>query len=331
MNHLQGPRRALTAFLSAALILGVGNAAHADEPRGKPAAAQKAKKDAAAETAARKKTSKATGKRAKTAKSSHAPKRRAATADVSKKSEREERKKEAAAAEKKKKEACLHTPVELAHGTEKAKVALTTCDGKATTAALTALTSIARPHGVAKPDLEAVADGDSAKKAAQKAGLKVADPGLVTRLQAIADHFQGKRISVVSGYRPTAKSGYHKDARALDVHVDGVKNEDLVTYCRSLSDTGCGYYPKSSFVHVDVRPKGTGHVYWIDASGPGEAAKYVAAWPPPKDTEATVIPRPDPQAPSDEHTHDGAKGVDRGDDDRDRAEAAPDGDVSPTG
>ena len=29
---------------------------------------------------------------------------------------------------------------------------------------------------------------------------------------------------MVSGYRPTAKSGYHKDARALDVHVEPVED-----------------------------------------------------------------------------------------------------------
>jgi hypothetical protein len=278
----------------------------------------------------------------KTAKSGHAPKRRAKTSDQ-KKTEKKDAKgdgeshpghadtKHAKEHAKSKKEACLHAPVELGHLGEKEKVALTLCDGKPNLAALGVLSTIARPHSVAKPDVIPVVAKDE-KNVKLPAGLKLADAGLLTRLQGIADHYKGKKIAVVSGYRPTAKSGYHKDARALDVHVDGVKNEDLATFCRSLPDTGCGYYPKSSFVHVDVRPKGTGHVYWIDASGPGETAKYVAAWPPPKDGEATVIPRPDPKAPSDEHTHDGAKD-DRGDDDsdRDRAAAEPDGDISPTG
>ena len=34
-------------------------------------------------------------------------------------------------------------------------------------------------------------------------------------------------------------------------------------------------------MHVDVRPAGTGHVYWIDTSGPGEKPNYVKQWPPP--------------------------------------------------
>lgn len=325
------------------------------KPVSKAAAASKIaeKEDRSSDPGERpKKAAAKKGAHGKTAKSGHAPKRRASST-TTKKTEKKDAKgdgdshpgRETSAHDKKKngKEACLHSPVELFHLNEKEKVALTLCDGKPNLAALGALSSIARPHSVAKPEnLPVVArdgkapdeakhtkDGKDAKDAKLPPGIKIADAGLLTRLQGIADQFKGKKISVVSGYRPTAKSGYHKDARALDVHVDGVRNEDLVTFCRSLPDTGCGYYPKSSFVHVDVRPKGTGHVYWIDASGPGETAKYVAAWPPPKDTEPTVIPRPDPKAPTDEHTH----GTDKDDDDadRDRAAAEPDGDISPTG
>lgn len=183
----------------------------------------------------------------------------------------------------------------------------------------------AAPKGAGKK--AAPSAGGSAEKAGEKKGadalprgIRILDRGLLLRLQAVANEFKGKPISIVSGYRPTAKSGYHKEARALDVHVEGVRNEDLVTFCRSLSDTGCGYYPHSSFVHMDVRPAGTGHVYWIDASGPGEPAKYVSVWPPPKDSEPTVIARPDAKAPTDEQTHGPGEADDdsRGDDDRDR-------------
>jgi hypothetical protein len=77
-----------------------------------------------------------------------------------------------------------------------------------------------------------------------------------------------------------------------------------VAFCRGLRDTGCGYYPNSSFVHFDVRPGGTGHVYWIDASGPGEAARYVSSWPPPRDEPLLErLPKPEEAAPRDEHTH----------------------------
>jgi hypothetical protein len=90
-----------------------------------------------------------------------------------------------------------------------------------------------------------------------------------------------------------------------------VANEAVVEFCKTLADTGCGYYPNSSFVHVDVRQPGTGHVAWIDASGPGEAPRYVASWPPPpeanmKSAEAPANPidklDPElPKLPSDDH------------------------------
>jgi hypothetical protein len=52
-------------------------------------------------------------------------------------------------------------------------------------------------------------------------------------------------------------------------------------FAKTLGDTGCGFYPNSSFVHIDVRDAGAGHVTWIDASGPGETPRYVPTWPPP--------------------------------------------------
>jgi hypothetical protein len=42
-------------------------------------------------------------------------------------------------------------------------------------------------------------------------------------------------------------------------------------------------------MHIDVRDPGTGHVGWIDASGPGESPRYVAVWPlPAVPTEKSV-------------------------------------------
>jgi hypothetical protein len=73
----------------------------------------------------------------------------------------------------------------------------------------------------------------------------------------------------------------HASGRAMDFRLEGTKNEDVVAFCKTLEDTGCGYYPNSSFVHVDVRNEGAGHVSWIDASGPGETPRYVPSWPPP--------------------------------------------------
>ena len=135
-------------------------------------------------------------------------------------------------------------------------------------------------------------------------GIKLADAGLVTRLQKVVDNFKARKVTIVSGYRPASLGSFHQSARAIDMHIEGVSNEQVVAFCRTLADTGCGYYPNSSFVHMDVRAPRTGHVYWIDASGPGESPRYVAAWPL-KDNvgNAMDIPRPDPAAPNDELTH----------------------------
>ena len=88
------------------------------------------------------------------------------------------------------------------------------------------------------------------------------------------DHFAKAdatpKMFVVSGFRPTSKGSFHAIGRAIDFRVDGVENTDLVAFCKTLPDTGCGFYPNSSFIHLDVRDPGTGHVAWIDASGPGE-------------------------------------------------------------
>ena len=45
-----------------------------------------------------------------------------------------------------------------------------------------------------------------------------------------------------------------------------------------LPDTGCGYYPRSRFVHVDVRPRSSGSSVWIDGSSPGEKSVFFPEW-----------------------------------------------------
>ena len=116
---------------------------------------------------------------------------------------------------------------------------------------------------------------------------------MVSRMQAIADKFPGKTITLVSGYRPASKGSPHQAARAFDIRIDGVTNESLVAFCKTLQDTGCGYYPNSYFVHVDVRKSGVGHVYWIDTSGPGEKPNYVKQWPLPLPKAAPKVEKTD--------------------------------------
>jgi uncharacterized protein YcbK (DUF882 family) len=166
---------------------------------------------------------------------------------------------------------CVNEPVEIIRGTQHEKLPLTQCDGTVIPKSLDRLSLLAQPTPEARKQKEL------------KEGEKTLDGRLVTRLQTIAEHFRsekkGVKIELVSGYRPASKGSYHAVARAMDIRIEGVSNEELVSYCKTLIDTGCGYYPNSLFVHVDARDPGTGHVAWIDSSGPGETPHYVASWP----------------------------------------------------
>jgi hypothetical protein len=181
---------------------------------------------------------------------------------------------------------CAKDTVEVVAGAESATFALTRCDGTAAPTAVEQLSILARPSSAAKPKqpLAVLAKGRGPDVAP---GIRRIDARLVERLELVVDHFrkpgEAARVLLVSGYRPRSAGSYHASGRALDLRVDGVTNEALVAFCKTLPDTGCGYYPNSAFVHIDVREAGAGHVSWIDISRPGEAPKYVTAWPLPSD------------------------------------------------
>lgn len=190
---------------------------------------------------------------------------------------------------------CLHEPVELTRGTDTESFALTSCSGAVAPLADERFSVMLRPESAALPSsIPALAKVKGPQLAP---GIRRVDRGLVERLQLVANHFAKPgtptRISVVSGYRPSSPGSFHATAQALDFRVDGVTNEALVEFCKTLEDTGCGYYPNSSFVHIDVRAPKTGHVAWIDASGPGESPRYVAAWPPAPEPDVKVAKEDD--------------------------------------
>ncbi|MCA9634359.1 MAG: DUF882 domain-containing protein [Myxococcales bacterium] len=102
------------------------------------------------------------------------------------------------------------------------------------------------------------------------------EPRLIHMVADVSDHFGGKQILVVSGYRPVRKTQFtphsrHNFGQAMDFHIQGVSNEELRDYARKFSKAGVGYYPNSSFIHLDAREYRT---YWIDYSGPGERPRY---------------------------------------------------------
>lgn len=105
------------------------------------------------------------------------------------------------------------------------------------------------------------------------------DARLVTLLGIVSNHFGSRKIEVVSGFRPYTPTQYtphsnHNHGRAIDFRIVGVPNEAVRDFCRTLKNTGCGYYPNSVFVHMDVREASA---FWIDYSKPGEAPRYNAA------------------------------------------------------
>jgi uncharacterized protein YcbK (DUF882 family) len=103
------------------------------------------------------------------------------------------------------------------------------------------------------------------------------NPRLLRLLFQTGQHWPGQRLEVVSGFRhpSVAKNprSPHMKGLACDFRVVGVKNTDLRDYLRrAYQHIGVGYYPNSSFVHMDVRQGPS--AFWIDYSGPGENALY---------------------------------------------------------
>jgi uncharacterized protein YcbK (DUF882 family) len=102
------------------------------------------------------------------------------------------------------------------------------------------------------------------------------DPRVLALLGVVSNHFGGRRIEVISGFRPytptqhTAHSN-HNIGKAVDFRVVGVPNEVVRDFCRTLHNVGCGYYPNSTFVHMDTRASSA---FWIDYSRPGETPRY---------------------------------------------------------
>jgi uncharacterized protein YcbK (DUF882 family)/LysM repeat protein len=105
--------------------------------------------------------------------------------------------------------------------------------------------------------------------------VEVPHPRLAALLAAISDHFGGREITLVSGRREaggyTREASRHVSGQATDIRIEGIPRRALWDYCRSLALTGCGYYPRSTFVHVDVRDQAA---QWVDWSRPGRRASY---------------------------------------------------------
>lgn len=137
---------------------------------------------------------------------------------------------------------------------EEFKIRVKDSHGKVTAAALHSFERLMRQHEATHPP----------------------DPRLVALVAIVSNHFGGRTLEVVSGYRAYTPTQYtphsnHNFGKALDFRVQGVRNEELRDFCRTLRNAGCGYYPNSTFVHMDVRDA---KAYWVDLSRPGEPPRY---------------------------------------------------------
>ncbi len=105
------------------------------------------------------------------------------------------------------------------------------------------------------------------------------DARLIALLADVSEHF-GRPLRIVSGWRDHSyfEDSRHKHSQAVDFSIPGVDNTVVRDYLRRFRNCGVGYYPNSSFVHLDVRDTAA---YWVDYAGPGEAPRSK--------------PRPDPK------------------------------------
>ena len=95
-------------------------------------------------------------------------------------------------------------------------------------------------------------------------------PRLVELAYRITREFRAPYVWLISGYRTTRRSSRHAQGRAMDIVVPGVPNARLARFARRQGFVGVGQYPRSGFVHVDVRERS---YYWVDSSAPGRRSR----------------------------------------------------------
>lgn len=125
-------------------------------------------------------------------------------------------------------------------------------------------------------DEEALARLDELFRCKRTGEIRAVDPRLYEQLSRISDHFGGKEIELVSGFRFAERSSSrHYHASAMDIRIKGVTIKEMYAYAESLDGggMGIGIYPRSGFIHVDYRAPGEPSYRWTDYSPPGSSAK----------------------------------------------------------
>jgi uncharacterized protein YcbK (DUF882 family) len=119
-------------------------------------------------------------------------------------------------------------------------------------------------------NLEALEQASHVLRCRRTETEKPMDPQLLMLLSHVYDHFGSKPIEIVSGYRNQRKqTSNHFKGTASDIRIAGVPPKKIREFAESLDGggMGIGIYPKSGFVHIDVRPPPS--YRWVDYSPPG--------------------------------------------------------------
>jgi len=96
------------------------------------------------------------------------------------------------------------------------------------------------------------------------------DPRLIELLYGLAQR-AGEKIILISGYRApgfAAPNSYHIRGMAADIRIPGMTALMVRDLARAMGVRGIGYYPRSQFVHVDLRDE---PYFWTDL-GTGEGS-----------------------------------------------------------
>jgi uncharacterized protein YcbK (DUF882 family) len=94
------------------------------------------------------------------------------------------------------------------------------------------------------------------------------DPRLIELLWRFSQR-TGQKILLVSGFRTppfAAPASYHIRGMAADIRIPGMTALMVRDLAHAMGVHGIGYYPRSQFVHVDLRDE---PYFWTDL-GPGE-------------------------------------------------------------
>jgi len=119
-------------------------------------------------------------------------------------------------------------------------------------------------------DDAALAQLDELFRCRQTGEVRAVRAELYEQLSRMYDHFGGKKVQLVSGFRFAERnSSRHYHASAMDIRIPGVSIRDMYNYAESLDagNMGIGLYPTSQFIHVDFRAPGEPSYRWTDWSG----------------------------------------------------------------